>query len=189
MGITSVLLTDTGILLLSRENVSCLRWLFVDKEKLASNSCLVTNKLHKETKLWERDTMILFIPGSLCDPYFLQVMWLKSWMKIVESKDVLRIKRFLLKNFLQPKTILIASYLKCSASRHVKTAMPFSPALCLDRPPATPPPPPPCWCQLVLHPYLMYGFGKIPQQTGCCSDWLPEPCLWSRTLLNVKHIM
>ncbi len=31
------------------------------------------------------------------------VLWLKSWMKIVESKDVLRIKRFLLKNCLQPK--------------------------------------------------------------------------------------
>ncbi len=70
------------------------------------------------------------------------IMWLKSWMKIVESKDVLRIKRFLLKNCLQPKTILIASHLKCSASRHVKTAMPFSAAFCLDRPSA--PPPPPC---------------------------------------------
>ncbi len=32
------------------------------------------------------------------------VLWLKSWMMmIVESKDVLRIKRFLLKNCLQPK--------------------------------------------------------------------------------------
>ncbi len=30
-------------------------------------------------------------------------MWLKLWMKIVETKDVLRIKRFLLKNCLQPK--------------------------------------------------------------------------------------
>ncbi len=30
-------------------------------------------------------------------------VWLKTWMKIVELKDVLRIKRFLLKNCLQPK--------------------------------------------------------------------------------------
>ncbi len=30
-------------------------------------------------------------------------LWLKLWMKIVESKDVLRIKRFLLKNHIQPK--------------------------------------------------------------------------------------
>ncbi len=61
------------------------------------------------------------------------------WMKIVESKDVLRIKRFLLKNYLQPKTILIASHLKCSASRHVKNSNAFfSAAFCLDRPPASP---------------------------------------------------
>ncbi len=33
----------------------------------------------------------------------LMIMWLKLWMKIVETKDVLRIKRFLLKNHLQPK--------------------------------------------------------------------------------------
>ncbi len=35
--------------------------------------------------------------------FFMWKVWLKSWMKIVESKDVLRIKRFLLKNCLQPK--------------------------------------------------------------------------------------
>ncbi len=33
----------------------------------------------------------------------MMIMWLKLWMKIVETKDVLRIKRFLLKNHLQPK--------------------------------------------------------------------------------------
>ncbi len=59
--------------------------------------------------------------------------------------------------------------------------------LCLDRPLA---PPVLVSLRTNLGFYLTwFMFGNFPQQTGCCSDWLPEPCLWSRTLLNVKHIM
>ncbi len=77
-----------------------------------------------DNSCWSRDSNPQHWVTSLT-LYLLEPLWLKSWMKIVESKDVLRIKRFLLKNCLQPKTILIASHLKCSASRHVKTAMRF----------------------------------------------------------------
>ncbi len=43
-------------------------------------------------------------------------------MKIVESKDVLRIKKVYIEELSSAQTILIASHLKCSASRHVNNS-------------------------------------------------------------------
>ncbi len=56
-----------------------------------------------------REGTVLVLTGACTDKisdnteFNFERMWLKSWMKIVESKDVLRIKRFLLNNCLQPK--------------------------------------------------------------------------------------
>ncbi len=58
--------------------------------------------------------------------YPLEPLWLKSWMKIVESKDVLRIKRFLLKNCIQPKTISqLVPALSCLIFLYCSTTPPW----------------------------------------------------------------
>ncbi len=42
---------------------------------------------------------------------FSHVLWLKSWMKIVESKDVIRITKVFIKELSSAQTILIASHI------------------------------------------------------------------------------
>ncbi len=86
----------------------------------------------------------------------------KLWMKIVETKDVLRIKRFLLKNRLHPKWYW--KFHKCSTGRSCENNALALAALCLYRPLAPPPAgvisPPPS----VYLTWFMVS-GNLPPQT------------------------